>query len=612
MKPIPSSKFNMEERLAPMRRDPATGKLVRVPAHERMDAIISHSKAKKIVRAMDPQQLFGIVKEVGETDALELIELASPSQLQAFVDFDIWQRDDVDLVAFAHWLELFLQSDDARFEELYFGMDQEAFLLWFRENVAVYDWEEDIDFLETIDDPLFTSPCGKFAFFIPNEEAHGPTVRLFIERLYQLDIEQALSFMSAAHFELSVELQEALFQKRTSRLEEYGYAPFHEAGEIYAGLDVVKWAQKTRQDLDAQGEIQDALAVGDLSPDETQVVAIAQELESDHVAFFTLALENCRSLWDAELAADIIASTMTQFRAVAQRVLVADGGTPGVPDQLRRATEIALDNISLGLEFASEGALDRASKILASRPLRELHRAGFSMTLQFQKQARDMVRRGNVTITDAPYSLLLPEDAAVIEGLLMKRPVMSTNNSRRFRTMKDIQHVAGRLGQLAVAELLFFAWMGFNKEALVEALYNDEINATPVEFVTFRMLFTTLMLNRILDHERALMPLSVEEVQQALVVLRREDNPLSWLMDRGRILVEGLQAHAQKDMQMVSRRLQQFPLAFIAETVTWIVDELLGQPTDTLPREIAQQWVLLRPEGSAAPTHDPMDIALSN
>lgn len=612
MKPVRSSNIKLSEILSPTRRDPHTGKLVRIPAHERIDAIISHPQAPKIVRSMDPQQLFGLVREVGVHDALELIELAKVDQLQAFVDFDVWQRDDIDLGSFAQWLDIFLQSDDQRFIELYEGMDQEAFLLWFRENVAVYDWEEDIDFLDSIDDPLYTSPCGKFAFFIPNEEIHGPTVRLFIERLYGMDIEQALSFMTSAHFELSSDLQETLFQRRTSRLEEFGYVAFHEAGEVYAWLDPVKWTTKVREQLDKDTEIIEALPVGDLNPDESQLVAIEEELDSEDLSFFTRALEYLRNSLPEELGQEIVLSTMTQLRAVAQRVLVADGGTPGDPGQLVRATKIAMNNISLALEFMAKGEVESAAQAIAKLPLREIHRAGHSVTLQLQRQAREMVRRGNITVTDAPNSLLLAEDNAMVEGLLQKRPIMSVNSNRPFRTMADVQYIAGRMGQLTVAELLFFAWMGFNRDALVEVLYNEEINATPVEMVSFRMLFTTLLLNRILDKERAIMPMSVEELQLSLKELGAQPNPLSWLMERARILLDVLQSEATKEMQIVGKRLQQFTLAFIAETVTWIVDEMLGQKTSDLPREIAQQWVLLRPEGKAAPTHDPTDIALVN
>lgn len=612
MKPIRSSNINIGEILAPTARDPRTGKLVRVPAHARINAVISHPKAKQIIRATDPQLLFGLIREAGMSDAMELIELAHVDQLQSFVDFDAWQKDDFNLDSYSKWMDVFLQCDDERFAEIYFGMDHEAALLWFRENVAVYEWEADVDFLDSIDDALFTSPCGRYAFFIPNEEAHGPAVRLFIERLYQLDIEQALSFMSAAHFELSMDLQESMFQTRTGRLEEFGYAPFHEAGEVYAWLDPLKWSAQTRTRVDAQAEIEDALVVGELPPDESQLVAIAEELETEELSFFTRALQHLRQSMEEELAQDIFAATMAQLRATTQRVLVADGGTPGDPAHLVRATRVAIANVSLALEFVAKGEVEYAARVLATTPLRELHRAGHSVALQLQRQAREMLKRANVTVTELPTSLLLPEDAAMVEGLLQKRPLMSVNTNRSFASMADIQHVAGRLGQITVAELVFFAWLGFSREALVEMLYNAEINATPVELVSFRLLFTTLLLNRILDKERALMPMSVDELQASLRELAAQPNPLSWLIERARILLEALQSDASKDMQIVAKRLQQFTLAFIAETVTWIVDELLGQPTDDLPREIAQTWVLLRPAGVAAPTHDPSDIALQN
>lgn len=595
MEPTRIAKKSVEELLAPTRRDPATGKLVPVPARERIDNIISHPHARRIVEAMDAQSVFGLIREAGINDALELVELASPDQLQAFIDFDAWTKDEFQLQTFTDWLEILLQSSDERFEAMYDAFDHQAFVLWFRETVAVYEWEADIELLDRIEDNVYTSPCGQYALVIPEEENYADEVRLFLERMYAMDIEEALTLMSEARWSLSVELQEELYQARTSRLAEFGFVPYDEALAVFGWLDPIEWARTQRERFAEGTMIEAPLRVGELAALDQQLIAVEEAFDDAEGSWFARALAALPNVMPEALAGDVLAATMTQLRAVAQRVLVADQGTPGDPDMTLSATRRALDAISLGLEFVADGDVKLAARVLAAVPLRDIHRAGFSVGLQLQRQARDMVARGNLSVTDAPISLLLAEDTAMIEGLLQLRPVMSVNTGRRFRTMADVQYVAGRMGQIAFAELLFFAFMGFDKPALVSVLYDERFSATPVELISFRMLFATLLLNRVFDNERALMPMSLEELHTALATVRGEANPLSWLLDRGRVLVDALQPNRQK--------MARFPLAFVAETVTWIVDEMLEQSPPT--REIAQQWVLLRPEGVAAPTHDP-------
>lgn len=594
MEPIRIAKKSIEELLAPTRRDAVTGRLVPVPARERIDNIISHPHARRIVEAMDAQSVFGLIREAGINDALELVEMATPQQLQAFVDFDAWTKDEFELRTFTDWLELILQSSDERFAAMYKAFDHQAFVLWFRETVAVYEWEEDLDLLDRIEDNVYTSPCGQFAMVIPDEENYAAEVRLFLERLYAMDIEEALTLMSEARWNLSIELQEELYQARTARLAEFGFVPFDEAIAIFGWLDPIEWARNQRERLVEGTMIEAPLRVGELAPLDQQLVAVEECFDDAEGSWFARAMAALPSIMGDALAADVLGATMTQLRAVAQRVLVADQGIPGDPDMTLSATRRALNAISLGLEFVADGDVKLAARVLAAVPLRDIHRAGFSVGLQLQRQARDLAARGNLSVTDAPISLLQPEDAALIEGLLQPRPLMSMNTGRRFRTMADVKYVAERMGQIAFAELLFFAFMGFDKPALVSVLYNEEFSATPVELVSFRMLFATLLLNRVVDNERALMPMSLEELYSALDTMRQEANPLSWLLDRGRVLVDGLQPPGKK--------MARFPLAFVAETVTWMVDEMLGQAPPT--REIAQQWVLLRPEGAAAPTHD--------
>lgn len=593
MKPIGSSKVDIVTLLEPTRVNPVTGETERIPATERIDAILSHPQAQALVAALDPQFVFGLIQEAGRNDALDLIELATPEQVQSFVDYDTWTRDTIELVEFTEWMSLMLQRDDAGFEALYRALDHDLFVLWFREAVAVYEWEEDLELLDQIEDPVYTSPCGQFAMVIPQENAFGPEIRLFIERLYQMDVEEALSLMSEARWALSAVLQEGLFQDRNNRLADAGYVPYDEAMAIFGRLDPIAWTARHRKALRTGDELTQALPVGELTPLEPQALAVQDALADADRPFFATTLATLSSALGADLASDVLASTMAQLRAVAQRVLVAEGGKPGDPEALDIASRRTMDTLSLGLEFLTEGDATLGARAVATIPLRELHRLGHSVTTQLQRQLRTMAKRGNLSITDQAFSLLEGDDVALCEGLLQFRPVMNASTQRRFRSVRDIQHVAQRLGQIAFSELFFFAWLGFDRSSLIQVLQDDALNVTPIEQVRFRTLFATLLLNRLVDDERALMPMSIEELDEALARIKEDDDPMIMLFDRAKAMVEALQPQKQD--------LGPFLVAFITETTTWMCDEMLSHTAPT-SRKIAKNWILLRPEGSGPPS----------
>lgn len=592
MKPIDSSKISIEDVLAPTRVNKITGEVERIPAYDRIDAILSYPRTRALVASLDPQLLFGLIREVGQGDALDLIELTTPAQLQAFVDYDAWDRDTFELETFNDWMSLVLQRDDDDFEALFKVMDKEAFVLWFRETVAVYAWEEDIDLIERIDDTIYTSPDGQFAFVIPDDEIYGREIRLFIERLYLMDVEKALTLMSEARWALSSELRETLYQARMSRLAEQGYVPYDESLAIFAFVDPIVWTKRERQKLRQGPEITSSLKAGQLTPMEPQLLAIQDALADANRPFFAQALAAISPTLGAQLASDVLESTMIQLRAIAQRVLVADHGTPGDTEELSYASKRAIDTLSLGLEFLTEGEPSLAAKALATIPLRELHRVGYSVTIQLQRQVRTMLKRGNLSVTEQHFSLLEPEDAALCEGLIQNRPVQNAGTGRRFKTVADVQRAAQRLGKIAFAELFFFAWLSMDHGAIVELLENEELNQTPVEMVRFRSLFTTFLLNRQLSPGRALMPLSLVELDKALGQLREQEDPMSTLLQLARGIVDSYKPAEQN--------IGPFPYQFVDETVTWMVDEMLGHQGAT-PESVAVNWVLVRPASTPVP-----------
>ena len=61
-----------------------------VGAKQRMDLILSDNDARRLVAAMPPQEFFWLMKEVGETDTLGLLQIASAEQCLFILDMELW------------------------------------------------------------------------------------------------------------------------------------------------------------------------------------------------------------------------------------------------------------------------------------------------------------------------------------------------------------------------------------------------------------------------------------------------------------------------------------------------------------------------------------------
>lgn len=577
----------MDEIFRLTRVDPVTGIAEPVPAKERIDALLDHPRAREIVHGMDAQALYSLIHEAGLNDAFDLVLYASPEQVQSIVDFDCWTRDEFELARLSTWMEVLLQRDDDAFEAMLDELDPEPFALWLREQVAVFLWEEDQDLLDTIEDPVSTSPDGVYALVIPDEENVGPLVRHFLERLYAKSIIDGHRFLEAARWELSSHLVESAFKLREARLGDLGFVPFHEALEVYGFVDPSSWAARARGNaLRPDAEPIVLSPAGTLPPVDHQIQVLETRRFAESASTFTRAIGALPVVFpDLELE-PIVDGLMSQFRALANRVHIADLGNPGDMAAARAASERADAYLSIGLEIAAGADLPVAARVLATNPLKDIHRAGYSATAKLANQARRLVERGNLSLVDGALSLLEARDTDLIEGLLARRPKQSGTYDTPFTSLQDVESVARRLGEIAFTELVTFGTFRHTRAELAEMVFDTSRCASPPDTITFRSLFATRVLSELLKPGRELAPLELADVHRILAQFPSKDAAHERLLSTGVRLV--------CDRSDDAGRLSGLATAFSARVAGWMLDEL-GDPGQAVPFEIAAQVLLIAP-----------------
>ena len=59
---------------------------------KRMDLILTSSRPEELARAIPPEDLVLSIKDIGDTDAVVLLELSSDRQLNYLLDLELWIR----------------------------------------------------------------------------------------------------------------------------------------------------------------------------------------------------------------------------------------------------------------------------------------------------------------------------------------------------------------------------------------------------------------------------------------------------------------------------------------------------------------------------------------
>lgn len=464
---------------------------VDVPIEKRVNNLLSTDDARDRVHEMDAFSLYNLVRDVDDDCARSLVSLASAEQSQAFLDFDCWNRDQLDCVRLGTWLRLFFQGDDEKVLELSEGLDPELLGRFLREHIHVYAYqiEEDADIIDAINAPIESSPDGVYAIVMPADHDTAALVRLIIHRLYFTDQDAARQFLYTARWELNAELEENAYRVRSGRLEQYGFLPTEEAAGLYARVNPKK---EKRAAVTALAEEPRELLDLDIDPLAEEPVRIARELSNVvgfEGSFFGEALRAAVSEIDRDLPAS---GLMRDLAALINMSVAADLGDPSDRDFLFAASHRAHGFLNIGLQYLSDQELNRAVQLLKHWPLKRLFSVGHSLVFALAAQARKMLKRENLSLVDElPASLCGSTDADLLDGLGQLRPLNSRLHQTGFSEIQEVEATANRLALIAYKELWTFGVRQHRKTDLVQLFVGPPRAVAPLDDISFDSILAT-------------------------------------------------------------------------------------------------------------------------
>lgn len=432
------------------------------PAPQILEQLLERPDVGRLVRATPAQPLFLFIRSLGLGEALDVLALCSPEQVQAFLDMDGWDRDRASLDRVLPWLLALGELGPSKLVSVAAGIDAELWTAVLGPRLRVYDIYKNEEPPEHAEGQFFDTPDrmfrvdilptpsgdGEDATATPTASSAGadesvPQIARLLDTLYRGNAELARAIVHSAGYDVGPETAEAAYRFRSGRMADLGYIDYYEALGVYLLLDPSKPPPPSElQPLAAAISASPPAAVHVLPGSDTVSGALLRTvpgLGSDDTTFArAVAL-----LSDPEQAL-----LVQHLMVLGNRVLSADRIELGDVDTLRDTLRRTVGYLSLGIEYRlrtqtsvaptpEEGAANdaappsaglpivgpiggpidvtRAAEVLREISLLHLLRIGYGLTVQLRKLAV-LLLRGSEGVLTPVRTAGVPESARESDG----------------------------------------------------------------------------------------------------------------------------------------------------------------------------------------------------
>ena len=544
-------------------------------AAEQIDEIIRRPDAEEVFQSLEAPAFYRLMKRAGWDQSYDLIQYASPDQIQVFFDFDCWQRDRLLPEKMEKWLgALVSETEDEQFKQVCRDLDPETLAIYFKSNLEVEHTDEENRPPEHLEGNVEVTPDGWYAVVYPDDEDKTALLRALIDRLYAVDRVLAWTLLEAVRWELLSEMEETAFRWRNSRLEEFGFVKRDEAIDIYQYVNPVEFREEIEEDTTEEH--------ADVDPPERLDLPAVFRQEFDDEFYVFRAVKAIRN-------DDDLQRLLFELRALINRALVADGIEPGELETGREVIRRTLGYLSLGLEFLSRSDLETAQSYVLDTPIKEIFRVGYSLTYRQKKKMQSLRDNPTLSLIESDeLSLLSEDDRAVADSLLRHRPTFA-KDSRTFdifKTQEQIDSAAFSVGMIAFKQMWLFGLHAESVADLGELVYGEETYNSP-DSVTFDTLFATRVANFVAGGDEPLQPLDPKRLDALPAKLRDEpwaDNASDYFEELIAPIVESAPAATRK-----------LTVRWLSETLERLEEEFGDMQRIDEPKFVAPVLLVSRP-----------------
>ncbi len=383
------------EKLGPGQR---VRELMRIPAKRRLELILESTDAERTMAALDVNDFFHFLQEIGPDDSLPMLALASVEQINHLFDIDWWRKDSLEPAKALTWLDRLNRASERKLVEWLYNADFDLLVALFKQWISVDVVPEDIDLVEARD-LLPPKTLDDHFFWESRYPQYEDLINGLLSIMFEINYGFFKELMNSILYAVTVESEEQAYHFHRARLSEHSVPELEEALEIYRAIRPNEFTLKRPMESGEEGERPPSFAL-----------ALVQEGD--------LLGRVLRQVQDIDLADTL----QLELASLANKVVVADQVAPDNAEALRGAVEKALAYVNLGLEIKSGGEVEKAAEIIRNTFLEHLFRLAQAEVARVRGRLQKAVRSGWPAQSSSGIKILDGEWFDAAEELLRKTP----------------------------------------------------------------------------------------------------------------------------------------------------------------------------------------------
>jgi len=370
---IKSNPQKVEEALAGMSLPDQVRCVQLLRGREQMDLLSLSPQAEQVARLLPEEDIYFMVKDSGEEDALPVLGIISEKQLQYLFDMEWWRGDKFLPQKAMDWLLWVQKASDRQVLNWILTEDFDQKVMVLQSLIKVYKQDEATDQYEGVEGLEHFTLDGVYDIFFKVPDAADLWKHLFkllfseYQKLYFSLLEGVIWYPVTPTVETS-------YRWWRSRMEEKGMLPYEEAVEVYSLLDP------------------DALKL-DVPPHEVfgdsanpyTVAPVHPLTDTDPSTFFGQCLGMLKSH-------ERVNAICWELMYLANKVMIADRKEFGELEVHHETMRKVLGYINIGLELGARGDIAKGEKLLSQTWMQSLFQVGYAGVMRLKWEGEKLVK----------------------------------------------------------------------------------------------------------------------------------------------------------------------------------------------------------------------------
>ena len=398
-------------------------------SEEQYNLLMLSPNAREVIRSLPAEQIYQLVKEVGEQNTLAILSNATPEQIQFIFDIEWWRGDKFQPQKALDWFLLLDQCEESKIVEWFLTEEFEQKVMILQSLITIFKDDEMTNSYLEVDDLIHFTLDGIYDIFIKIPEAE-PALRKAFKILLAEDEKVFYALLEAVIWYPVTQTVENAYRWRLSRVGEKGIPEFEEAYEVYSRLNPDSLNLPVSSDKEFQDE-----------NSQYPVAPYFPMIDTDPSSFFgqCLAMLNDQQRFN---------NICWELVYLANKVMVADRADPSDLATRHEIMRKALGYINIGLELGTGEDLAKGEKLLRSAWMQSLFQVGYGNVMQLREQAHNLIKENGEWLE----TILNPIQLEHLTALVYRFPKIGVINEneeqqdeksslswRDFKTIKDIQ-----------------------------------------------------------------------------------------------------------------------------------------------------------------------------